>query len=179
MQCDLLTSLRFGTLGAAIWLASCDRESDARHEEPIGDAAIERQFTQKTVANEGSVCLAPSANGAVQVDVVFSACLSSSCDRADGATCTAEVDNGRLLVSSQLTFTSEMTPNLGCDDDCRPIKVACGVLQPAGTVIRVVHGSAESETVALPLSEVLQFSGETSSVGAGVICEVPIDTYFQ
>lgn len=184
MLLRLRNLLRLGTVWIALLLASCEQGPDSGQEEDAIDDAVEesmgeRQFTQKTVADEGSVCLSAGEDGGVVVDVMFSACLSSSCDRPDAATCSADVRNDRLVVSSALTFTSETTPTRPCDTDCTPIKVACGVIQPVGASLRVAHGAAESEAVALPLSGSLQFSGRDSRVSPGGSCEAPIDIYFR
>jgi hypothetical protein len=161
----------FLALGAAV---ACSSGSGSGEGVDAGrDVGFEPQSTQRTFDDRGAVCLSPGEDANISVSVRFRACLSSSCDHADSATCTAELEHDRLVVSSQLTVTSQT--NRVCTADCGSgVRVACGVVQPRSAGIRVVHGADESDTLSLPLREDTWLAEE---IRAGA-CSNPWEMYF-
>jgi hypothetical protein len=139
-------SFQFGMpLGLAL-LAACADNPDVSS---VG--RIDRREVEQTFKNDGVVCLSPQGE-AVAVEVVFNRCLSSSCDEARAAACTVELDEDRIVVSSQLMVTSETGPQVDCTADCGQAQVSCGRIQLGTSSIRVIHGSDESEVLGLPLA---------------------------
>jgi len=168
--CKLRTLLQFGTTLVLALLTSCGQDADSGP-----DDEVERQYTQRIFENRGAVCLSPRED-ALAVNVVFDLCLSSSCNQVDGATCTAVLENDRLVVSSQVTFTSDVTPNRDCTADCGgSVGASCGVIAPPSTSIGVVYGSRRTNMLTLPLvSDTLVHDD-----GALGDCPSQLDTYFE
>jgi len=102
--------------------------------------------------NSGAVCLSAGEDGGIAVEVVFDVCLSGSCDALDSHACHAALDGDRLSISSRLTYTTRVGPSGECTLDCQIVKGTCGDVRPATSSIRVVHGSNESDVIALPLA---------------------------
>jgi len=142
-----------------------------------GDSESGRQFTQLSARNEGAVCLSATDGGEeFLVDVVSSRCFNS-CERARGATCTAELDGERLVISSELTYTSETTACTSSSDECGRARVACGVVQLDASNIRIVHGVSDSGNLPAPTGALTQVFGWDPPLGA---CESPeVDVYFE
>lgn len=169
--CKTPTLYRIGTALALVVSVACGDDSDSARE------VEERQYSLRTFDNRGAVCLSPREDAAIAVDVFTDVCLSTSCNTPEAATCTALLEGDRLVISSQLMVTTDITPNGVCTADCGAgrVGIACGVIQPDTSSIRVAYASRRSNTVTLPLA------GDTLVYDDGSIGVCPLDgeTYFE
>src|SRR5688572_11149480 len=70
-----------------------------------------------SVENAGGLDISASSD-TLRVRVDFEQCLSSSCDEVQSATCSASITDDRIVVTSQLVYTSA-TGERACTDDCQ------------------------------------------------------------
>jgi hypothetical protein len=139
---------RFALIGIALGLAALPACGDPES----------RQFEELTTTDRGAVCLLPADTG-LAVDVIFDVCLND-CVRADGATCSAEVNDAQeVVVTSELTVTSETTPGGLCQLYCRLYRVSCGIIQPDSESIRIIHGTSDSGLLPVPTASVTELFG--------------------
>jgi len=149
---------RFAMVLAWAFSASCGQEAGSGRQ-----GAGDQESARVLIENDGAVCLSPTNGAAIAVEVVFDRCLSSGCDRADAATCAVQLDNDRLIVTSELTISTSRKATGACEDDCARAKVACGSIEPTTASIRVAHGSDEEvEPHELPLAGLTQVFGLNS-----------------
>jgi len=113
-----------------------------------------------TYQDEGSICIRSAADGKIEVTVVFPTCLSSSCDRALGTTCSATLSGTTLVISSK--GESESTGARECTADCGALVAKCGssIAVPPGDYT-LEHGDS-SAAIVLPQSEVALFTDSAS-----------------
>lgn len=142
--------------GMALVLAGSACGQDSEHDDRTETSA------QSTADIDGVVCLSPTRNAGVAVDVVFWMCLG--CGTAE-AKCTTRLDGDRAVVTGQLTVTSPPSPDIVCADDCGPARVRCGAILPDTSSVRFVQGSLESDPVVVPLAGDTQLFG-TDAPGA-------------
>ncbi len=97
----------------AVLLAACTSE-------------VEQDYT-----NQGRACVSGEADAAVEVEVDFNVCLSSSCDELVDAECTATWNGETLEVEASGTVRSKT--NTDCTLDCGQALVTCeAAAMPAG-----------------------------------------------
>jgi hypothetical protein len=117
---------------------------------------------RRIVDDDGAVCLSPRNDGAASFDVVFTACLASTCDRAENVTCDAAVADGLIGIASHLEVVRGAQYEV-CPADCNYVRVSCGVLEPFVGSRTFVHGSEISEAVPFPLTKAVQLFGRGPS----------------
>lgn len=98
--------------------------------------ACEPEVTTTTMTDEGTVCL----NDAGEVQVTFPGCLSSSCDTLVGATCTAELVDGQLVVHAEAVIEHQGDE---CTTDCGIIQATCEMplIEDPDTVVFLYAGT--------------------------------------
>jgi hypothetical protein len=111
-----------------------------------------------TVENSGTLDLSASADE-LRVRVSFDRCLSSSCDEVQSANCTVSAIDDRIVVSSQLVYTS--ATDRACTDDCQSGIAECSVPITTPGVYQLTHGLCQS-TITMPLP---LFLGSRSECG--------------
>lgn len=104
--------------------------------------------------NTGTACLTTSGewpeggqvfetDQSVTVIVRFDECLSSSCDTNRVGSCDVEVSAGRIVISSQGSYTDESGAGSGCTNDCGIFDVTCETGPIPEDEYTVVYGSEE------------------------------------
>ena len=169
--CKSRTLYQIGTALAVVLSVACGDDSDSARE------VEERVYSLRTFDNRGAVCLSPREDATIAVEVVTDVCLSSSCNTLESATCTAVLDGDRLVISSQLMVTTDVTPNGICTADCGAgrVGIACGAIQPDTASVRLAYASRRSNTVTLPLA------GDTlvNDDGSTGDCPRDLETHFE
>jgi hypothetical protein len=89
----------------------------------LGCASDDEKRERSEYRNEGEACLSIGADNRVAVQIVFPACLSSSCDRELTAECTVNVSDGKLSITSYAL--SETTGASECTNDCGSMTATC------------------------------------------------------
>ena len=112
-----------------------------------GACSDDRERLRTVHENVGDLCLGSTAAGTVEIVVVFPTCLSSSCDRSLGSSCTVTVSNGEIRITSR--GESETTGPSECSADCGALVARCESppIEPGDYV--VVHGE-QRVSVTLP-----------------------------
>lgn len=101
--------------------------------------------------DEGGVCFAPG-DGGVDVLVVLSDCLSSSCSRNLQGACEATVDGASITLTSNISWEENVSPEAECTADCGVPTANCTIEGLADGTYSVVYGEQTLELV-VPLSE--------------------------
>jgi hypothetical protein len=121
-------------LGSVVAILACS-DSDPKERE------------RSVYEDEGAVCVRSVADGKLTVTVVFPTCLSSSCDRALGTSCTVALSGSELVVTSR--GETESTGARECTADCGSLVARCDVTGVPPGSYTLVHGTS-SEPITVP-----------------------------
>lgn len=100
--------------------------------------------------DEGEVCFEDAAPD-VTVRVIAPGCLSSSCSRDLGGSCTAVVDGTDITLTSDISW-EEDRGDVACTDDCGIPAVSCTLADLPDGTYTVTFGS-QTLTLTVPVDE--------------------------
>lgn len=103
------------------------------------------QLTTTVYENQGRVCIESEADGALRV-VVEVGCISGSCDRASEPTCSVDVNEKTIEVSSRAVVSRYPGP---CTSDCALLEMECRSAPMSSGTYTLTHGE-DSASVTLP-----------------------------
>jgi hypothetical protein len=89
----------------------------------LGCGSDDEKRERSEYRDEGKACVWIGDDNRLAVQVVFPACLSSSCDRELRAECTVSVNDGKVSITSYAL--SETTGASECTLDCGTMTASC------------------------------------------------------
>ena len=104
----------------------------------LGGAADDWQPV--SYVDSGEVCFTAGQDGDVVVTVTVDGCLSSSCSRAFGGSCTATVSGTTITLTSDIHWEQNVGVGATCTDDCGTPTVSCTIAGLADGTYDIVHG---------------------------------------
>ncbi|MEM6927116.1 MAG: hypothetical protein AAF602_09320 [Myxococcota bacterium] len=97
------------------------------------------EYALVQLVDEGELCF-EGAGETVTVTVTADACLSSSCTRGVGGSCSLASDVAQIFVDSEIVW-EEQVGDVDCTDDCGIASVTCTLDGVAAGTYDVVHGT--------------------------------------